>query len=434
MRSPLVFRHAFVLLSALASVQCGSPPEGLWKQWTIDSNGSGADGVHTADFNGDGYVDIVSGWEQSGDVKLYLNPGQENIREEGAWSAIVLNGREHLWGIEDAAFADLDLDGDAESVISSIEGYTRSLKIHHSRGGSFLDPQTWQTITVAPEGIAGYMKARAGQIDGAGGADIVAGTKAMDGQNAAIYWFRSPEHPFAGDGQEWSKYFVGEIDAKATTLAIRDMDSDQVPDIVYSGRYGVGWFRNPGYAMLGGGAVNAVWEQIVISPIGSEFTFCDDTGDASQNLVNVTAQGSGMVGQWFRRLDDSGRRWAEYPITSDDQRPGMASGKKFALKGVACGFVDGDATIDIVMTVSGYGHGVIMMSPRTEISSGEPWRLVDISGQDGHVKYDNLALVDMDGDGDLDIATTEEGSFFSSGQGVLWFENPLRSVGENSAE
>jgi hypothetical protein len=42
------------------------------------------------------------------------------------------------------------------------------------------------------------------------------------------------------------------------------------------------------------------------------------------------------------------------------------------------------------------------------------------------MKYDNLRLVDIDADGDLDIITTEEGEgIFTSGQGVLWLENPL---------
>ena len=43
------------------------------------------------------------------------------------------------------------------------------------------------------------------------------------------------------------------------------------------------------------------------------------------------------------------------------------------------------------------------------------------------MKYDNLQLVDMDNDGDLDVLTSEEGEgIFTVGDGVLWFENPLK--------
>ena len=37
-------------------------------------------------------------------------------------------------------------------------------------------------------------------------------------------------------------------------------------------------------------------------------------------------------------------------------------------------------------------------------------------------KMDNAFLVDLDGDGDMDIATTEE----NGGWGVIWFENPSK--------
>jgi hypothetical protein len=425
-----IFRnHACLFIPAVlfSSVQCSQPPDGLWKSRSIDSAGDGADGVHTADINEDGFLDVVSGWEQSGLIKLYLNPGQPGLTNDQSWTVIDLNQGRSARGVEDAAFADLDLDGSIDSVISSVEGYTMSLNIHWLSGADLEAPSSWTTTALVPEQPAGYMKARAGQIDGTGGADIVAGTKAIDGTPAGVYWFQSP--PVAGpdNAAEWKRFFIGEVDAKTTTLALRDMDADQLNDIVYSGRYGVGWFRNPGHAVLQQNPEDAVWERIVISDIGSEFTFCDHTGDGSQNLIAVTAQGSEMVAQWFKRLDETGRRWAEYHITSDDKRPGMVSGRKFALKGVACGFVDADDTIDLVFTASGHGYGVFMMSPRSEIAAGDAWALIGLSSPDDTMKYDNLELLDIDNDGDLDITTTEEGGIFSSGQGVLWFENPRQT-------
>jgi hypothetical protein len=54
------------------------------------------------------------------------------------------------------------------------------------------------------------------------------------------------------------------------------------------------------------------------------------------------------------------------------------------------------------------------------------WDLVNLTPYADRMKYDNLRLVDMDGDGDLDILTTEEGEGdFTAGEGVLWLENPL---------
>ena len=48
---------------------------------------------------------------------------------------------------------------------------------------------------------------------------------------------------------------------------------------------------------------------------------------------------------------------------------------------------------------------------------------MDMPSPESRKKMDNAFLVDLDGDGDMDIATTEE----NGGWGVIWFENPARS-------
>ena len=409
--------------------QYGHAPNNHWTKWSIDSDGNGADGVHTGDINRDGFVDVVSGWEQSGNIFLYLNPGKNRVTNTASWPRTDIGGGLEMEGIEDAAFADMDLDGYPDAVISSIEGETKTIGLHWSTGLAADDLKRWRAVVLTPSQSDGYMKARAGQIDGAGGADIIAGTKTMDGHKAGIYWFKLPERIQPEVEQQWQRFFVGEVDVKTVTLAIRNMDSDGLADIVYSGRNGVGWFKNPGHKVLQDTPGDAQWERIVISDTGSEFTFCDPTGDGSEDLIIATSKKTAMVAKWLKRLDGTGRHWQEYPIASDDQRPGKISGKKFVLKGVACGFMDGDETIDVVFTASGDGHGVFMMSPRTDIVSGEPWELTNITLYADNIKFDNLELVDIDRDGDLDIVTTEEGEgVFSAGEGVLWLENPLHNA------
>ncbi len=44
-----------------------------------------------------------------------------------------------------------------------------------------------------------------------------------------------------------------------------------------------------------------------------------------------------------------------------------------------------------------------------------------ISGPQG-IKFDLVKLLDLDGDGDLDVLTCEE----RDNLGVIWYENPLR--------
>jgi hypothetical protein len=394
--------------------------------WKIDTHGNGADGVHLGDINRDGLVDVVSGWEQSGDLMLYFNPGPALVRDEIAWSQVDISGGLPIKGIEDAAFADFDLDGFDDAIISSIEGDTQSLGIHWLHGDDMLDPDDWRGVNMIPEKHSGYMKARVAQIDGVAGADIVAGSKAMDGTPAGIYWFKAPQGGHPGEVDQWQRFYVGPVDYKTVTLQLRDMDGDSLLDIVVSGRNGVHWFKNPGREALARDPAQAFWERIVITDTGSEFTFCDHVIDGMEDIIITTSSHSGMVAKWLKRMDAGGRNWEEYPITSDTLRADDSYVRKFVLKGVTCGYVDGDDTIDLVFTGSGDGYGVFMMSPRTTISSGMTWNLTFLTPYANLMKFDNLKLVDLDDDGDLDVVTTEEGEgVFTSGKGVLWLENPL---------
>jgi hypothetical protein len=420
------YKIVLVVILCLAGARPGHAPNNYWHMWAIDASGNGADGVHIGDINRDGLIDVVSGWEQSGDLMLYLNPGPESVRQTAAWSRVDISGGASIKGIEDAAFADLDLDGFDDAVLSSIEGNTQTIGIHWLAGKNLENPADWRSFNLTPSKQAGYMKARAAQIDGAGGADIVAGTKAMGGQEAGIFWFKAPQGPPPGTPEQWQRFYVGEVDVKTVTLVIKDMDADGLPDLVFAGRNGVGWFKHPGYRALVSSPARAVWERIIITATGSEFTFCDHIVDGMEDMIVATSHKSGMVAKWLKRLDEGGRHWAEYPITSDILRMQNSRSRKFVIKGVACGYIDGDDQIDVVFTGSGDGHGVFMMSPRADIASGQAWNLANLTPHANRMKYDNLRLVDMDMDGDLDVLTTEEGAgIFTTGDGVLWLENPL---------
>jgi len=48
--------------------------------------------------------------------------------------------------------------------------------------------------------------------------------------------------------------------------------------------------------------------------------------------------------------------------------------------------------------------------------------VIDISGPVG-IKFDRMELIDLDGDGDLDVLTCEE-RHNDRGLGVIWYENP----------
>jgi hypothetical protein len=384
----------------------------------IGVQGNGADGVHLGDIDGDGFPDIVSGWEESGDLMLYLNPGAAG-RAAQRWPAVDISAGLRMRGVEDAAFADLDCDGSLDSVVSSVEGCVQRLAVHRPHG-PLLDASAWQAEVLAPEGSARYVKARAGcRLPGS--VDIVAGSREGGSREAGIYRFQR-------GAEGWASERLGAVDFKTTGLLSIDVDGDGWLDVLFAGRGEVAWLRNPG------STITAPWTRHLFARNVSEFAVCDLDRDGHWDLVAGTSRHSGIVARWFRRNSAGG--WEYWPIAIADGRPG--AGSKFVIKGVACGDLDGDGTDELVFSASGTGHGIFSLAHSGKPASNAPWSIRYHVGWAPQMKYDNVELADIDGDGDLDIVTTEEGAgTLSLGLGVLWLENPLiggRSSTTSAAE
>ncbi len=94
-------------------------------------------------------------------------------------------------------------------------------------------------------------------------------------------------------------------------------------------------------------------------------------------------------------------------------------------KAVRVGDIDLDGVPDIVHTANTQQErakrGVCWLRREGAAVAG-PWRATDVSGPRG-AKFDLIQLLDLDGDGDLDVLTCEENDQL----GVLWYENPARS-------
>ncbi|MED5447287.1 MAG: FG-GAP-like repeat-containing protein, partial [Planctomycetota bacterium] len=91
-------------------------------------------------------------------------------------------------------------------------------------------------------------------------------------------------------------------------------------------------------------------------------------------------------------------------------------------KGVAIGDIDGNGQPDVVMANRGdpKKRAVSWMSYRDSPTSGN-WVTTRISDAAGS-KFDLIQLIDIDGDGDLDVMSCEE----VANLGVFWYENPRK--------
>jgi hypothetical protein len=378
-----------------------------WKRHTIDDSSRGADGVRLADANGDGLPDIATGWEEGGVIRAYLNPG--TAKAGSRWPAVTVG---NVKSPEDAVMADLDGDG-AMDVVSSCEGNNRTVFIHWAPTDKekYLDAAAWTTEPFpTTQGVQMWMYALPMNVDDRNGIDLIVGSK---GSGATIGWLQSPKNP--REMSEWTfhpLYSAGWI----MSLEAHDMDGDGDLDVLASDRkgskHGVLWLENPGPKAA---AAGAKWNEHRIGPTDRQVMFLttgDLDGDGLRDIVCAVSGGSIL---FLRATGDAGKAWQVHDIPMP---PNCGTGK-----GVAVGDIDGDGKNDVVFTCEnaiGNRSGVRWLAYQ-KTGAGFTWTDHEISGAAG-VKFDRVELLDLDGDGDLDVLTCAE----RENLGVFWYENPTR--------
>ena len=380
--------------------------DAAWQRHTIDSSSRGADGVRLADVNGDGLLDMTTGWEEGGVIRVYLNPGPQRAKER--WPAVTVG---KVKSPEDAVFADLDGDG-AVDVVSSCEGKTRTMFVHWAPldASDYLDESHWKTQAIpATQNKQLWMFALPLDVDGRNGVDVIVSSK---GSNGSIGWLESPANP--RDIDAW-KYHRLRDSGWIMSLVTRDMDSDGDLDVVASDRKGANrkvlWLENPGHAATRNGAA---WTEHPVGGEDCETMFLDvlsprDRPDSPPSEIFAAVKPAEI--RLFARTAPAGWQTRRL-LFSDTDSIGTA-------KSVRVCDIDLNGQPDFVFSceqANGDRHGVFWLAPGEKRFHRHP-----ISGSEG-VKFDLLQLLDLDADGDLDVVTCEE----RANLGVIWYENPTK--------
>jgi hypothetical protein len=373
----------------------------VWKRHTIDNTSRGADGVKLGDINGDGFQDIVTGWEEGGEVRIYQNPGPRKSREP--WAQVTVG---KVLDAEDAIFADLDRDGTLE-VVSCTEGQTRTVFWHRFSGNpsELMNADRWSTHAFpATIQLQQWMQTIAMDVDGEGSLDLVLASKNSAG---TVGWLQAP--PRADDLAAWKFHPLREA-GWVMTLVAQDMDADGDPDVVFSdrkgARIGVFWLENPG--------TNAIrrripWREHAIGARGREAMFADIADVNADGLLDVAVAVKQL--EIVLCLQHPRGTWQERIIRLDGRNLGHA-------KAVRIADLNQDNLPDMVFTCEGakaQREGIVWL----EQHPTGPWKQHSLGGPDG-LKYDLIQLLDLDADGDLDVITCEE----TDQLGVVWYENP----------
>ena len=361
------------------------------------------------DVNRDGLLDITTGWEQGGVIRVYLHPGPSAVKQE--WPAVTVG---KVASPEDAVFVDLDGDG-AVDVVSSCEGKTKTMFVHWAPRdpADYLNPDAWETAAIpGSQGKQQWMFALPLDVDGKNGIDLVAGSK---NEGAQIGWWESPVNPRDLAAWRWHPlYDAGWI----MSLIASDMDGDGDLDVVSTDRKGPQrgalWLENPGASHS-----QYLWPVHRIGGVDEHEVMFMDLADLDQDgLEDVLVPDRTDLLLYYRRTDASGKAWERHEIRLP---PNIGLGKA-----VQAGDVNLDGKLDIAFScgmAKDRKRGVMWIS-YDQHATHPSWSGHEISGPSG-VKFDLVKLIDLDGDGDLDVLTCEE----VDNLGVFWFENPARREG-----
>lgn len=405
--------NALILFVILGLAGCYQTPPKVptsWKLHIIDSTLYGADGIRAGYFDEDALVDFISGGEEYGATRVFLNQGnlQFDFLEFPSPS------------VEDALFTDLNEDGTPE-VFTFSEGNTRHIALHYKDTGS-----GWRSEVIpATEGIA-WMYGAVADFDEDGTKEIIVGGK---GENGVIGWLETTPHPegFA----QWKLHPIAPV-AWVMSIECIDIDADGYNDILISDRKGaqsgIKWFKHPDADSL-----SQPWEERVIGLRGKEPMFLevvDFNGDGQADIIAADIS-EGIF--FFEKTDKSGKHWKDSLLFTYPDFVGKRG------KSVACVNIDNKYTLEIVTSyaeandedvpaiITSYeeaenAYGVIYSKYNKATAA---WDHFPISSTAG-IKYDKILPLDIDKDGDLDIFTTEEREN-GNGLGVIWYENPTIS-------
>lgn len=399
-----------------------------WPMHVLDKDPpSGSDGVKVADVNNDGFKDLVSGFEEGGTSRIYIHPGNDKVK--GGWEYVELPSPD----VEDAVLVDLDKDGQLDLVTAS-EGKTNEIRIHWAPDDKdqYLSSIKWKTMSIpVVKDLSSWMYIVPADLDGDDNLDLIIGSKRKRGlkgnDRGFIGWLQSPDNP-----REMGHWKFHSLSTAGWIMSIErtDMDHDGDLDILLSDRKnssksGVRWLENPGVEE----DLMDEWESHTIGVGDGEPMFLTqyDLDSDGQNEILVPDLYKGLT--ILKCGNDPKQKWEKQII----QYPEWSGTRG---KAVAVGNIIDNENAHIVLSFE--EEGKVESLPFEEYVSigkysvigaytqGNPisgnWNFYKISGLKGR-KFDLVNLIDMDGDGDIDVLTNDENEE-GNGLGVVWYENP----------
>jgi hypothetical protein len=363
----------------------GNPPVRLWRQkrssnalslaaglWTaliVSRHNAKTFGLGFGDVNNDGRPDIVCGGF------VYLNPGGDL---SGEWTQKSLPA-----GMQAFAALDVDDDGTTDVIAQRGKGEETELVWLASKGAALAD---WTVHSIG-------MVPNAGHSLGAQGyrvADIVPGGKPEVAVSSGdgVYFFEAPPGPIPSP---WRRTHVSGRPSDEG-FAVGDIDRDGLPDIAATTGKSklVEWYRNPG-------RTGQAWQERLVGdmkeshfPDRVELADLDRDGRLDIVVTEENRKTAGAKTFWWQQpaSHDGKAAWQRHLLTEQATTHGLDAAD-----------IDRDGDIDLV---TGEHRGEKRTLLWLNDGAGRFTAVEIARGFESHL---GTRLYDLDGDGDLDIAS-----------------------------
>jgi hypothetical protein len=351
----------------------GTPFNGAWTGQKVGNETSVVYAVAVGDLDGDGDLDVVSG----GDGMMVNAWENDGTPFDASWGPSNTVGSHTSW-VRSVAVGDLDGDGDLD-VVSG--GADDKVDVWQNDGSPFSG--TWTNQEAGSHAADWVMSVAVGDLDGDGDLDLASG-----GWDSKVNVWRNDGSPFSGT---WTKQEVGSHAYLVRSVVAGDLDGDGDLDVVSGGSEGqVSAWQNDGSPF------SDTWtkEAVGTHPNRARSVAPGDLdGDGDLDLVSVGEFGE--VNAW---------RNAQVHRNAPYADSGQSLGDTYSAS-VALGDLDGDGDRDAFVVNFNDQPNEVWMNDGG-VQGGTPGTFSDSGQRLGTNHSLDVALGDLDGDGDRDAFVT----------------------------